>query len=204
MPSTAYSSPFSPPATPRSLTAVRPPALTTRQKFSQQHMSDVATSTATPGATPEETHVAPGPARSAGLNPLDIVPCPAGIPLYQLLIAQLDITQHEFRSQEIAFLLNISKDQVSWWVRKLFPRQPGDRRQVHRLDFPTVVTLIRCVCRDGRNLDRDLIYTDLLKCGIINEHFPIGNPAVDLAENILAEQRRRLVANARPAPKTSF
>lgn len=128
------------------------------------------------------------------------IAAPASVALWHLVVAQLDTTQHGWSTGELATLLGIESRTVTYWCRKLFPNDNGERH-VYWLDFDQAVDVIRRVCKEGRKVpDRNELYGQLIIRGVITLGFPADSPAMHLAEMHLAEKlSQRLQQRAKEA-----
>ena len=81
----------------------------------------------------------------------------------------------------------------------MWPREEGERRQVHRLTFSQAVLLLRAIARDGRfssEARADALYDTLRRRETIDADFPVANSAARLAYIAVEEERLRIEAGA--------
>ena len=110
--------------------------------------------------------------------------------LWLLLVAQLDLTHFEYSTSEIAALFGYRTHAITPYCRRMFPREAGEPRMVHRLDFQQAVLLIRKICREGKRLpNATMLYHRLQREGAISANFPTDHPSCRAAEKFLAERR---------------
>jgi hypothetical protein len=139
-----------------------------------------------------ESFPPPPPPRAGAAFSIDDEP--RKIELWQLMVAQLDVSHFEYSVAEIAGLFGKCAHAITPYCRALFPRESGARRAVHRLDFEQAVLLIRKVCRDGKRLpDVRSLYQRLRAEGIITRNFPADHPSCRAAEIFLARRRAEVL-----------
>jgi len=112
-----------------------------------------------------------------------------------LLLAQFDPTQAQFSTGEIAHVLGVKPDAVSFHCRRLWPRESGEPREVRSINFTDLVWLLRHYAREGRKLpDAQSLYSKLRASGQISPAFPRDCPAVCQGQRIVTDKRRSLLS----------
>lgn len=131
-----------------------------------------------------------------GLTPVSFPSeIPSGVELWMLILTQFDPTHRQFSTQQIARVLGINSDTVSFHCRKLWPREDGDPREVRSIGFADLVWLVRHFCREGRKLpDARALYSKLRANKRIGEQFPRDCPAVHQGRRIVEAKRRSLLS----------
>ncbi len=112
-----------------------------------------------------------------------------------LLLTQFDPTQEQFTAQQIARVLGVSPDTVSFHCRKLWPREDGEAREVRAINFAGLVWLVRYYARQGRRLpELRALYSKLRASKRISEQFPRDCPAVCQGKRVVEAKRRSLLS----------